>query len=449
MKRLFFIILLAFITACGGGGSGTDKDGNVITEDPITSFGGRIEKGPFQEGASIEAFELGSSLIQTGRTYQTNTINDTGAYLIEGSDLQGVLDLYATGYYFNENTNTVETSTLELSGLADSTEEGGNINIITHIIKLRVIELIKNQGKTFAEANTQAVSELYSYFDWTPENPLDTNISTSAKLLFLSAAICKDRNVSQVSALLSALKTDMEDGMVNISVLNSSFSSVDTAEVSANITSMYGSCPDIASVKAQVLTKLGLVDTTIKIITVQPVASAEFYIFTGSKSLYGFKNNTVESINIEYVQQYLGETNTYNAGINEFFSLGSGASKVLYFTITLPDSIIKSYSQNSLGVLTEETSLPSKPEPVSMFFNDGEFKAEENVGSTNITAIASGGEMQAGRLYGYYKTDHFIWGGVDKGRGAFLVHSTTGMNWLSANTYGSYMTNITSLGRMW
>ena len=79
----------------------------------------------------------------------------------------------------------------------------------------------------------------------------------------------------------------------------------------------------------------------------------------------------------------------------------------------------------------------------------GEFKAEYNAGPTNVIAIATGSDMQGGLLYGYYKSDHFISEGVDKGRGAFLVWSTSNVSWLSANTAGLYVTNITGTGRMW
>ena len=178
---------------------------------------------------------------------------------------------------------------------------------------------MQNQGKNFNAANNQAVTEFYSSLNWSPENPLDTNISTSAKLLFLSAAICKNRTVSEVSALLSTMVQDMAGGNIDISVLDSSFQAVDTAEVEANMTAKYGSSPDIATVKAQVLAYRNLDDITVRIITVQPVESAEFYIINGS-SLKGFVNNSIKNINIKYVQTYGGVTQTLNSTINDFFS---------------------------------------------------------------------------------------------------------------------------------
>lgn len=280
---------------------------------------------------------------------------------------------------------------------------------------------------------------------------MNTSINQNAKLLFLSAAICKNRTVDQVSALLTTFTADMEDGTINMSALNSSFSSVDTAVVTANIQTMYGSCPDIASTKAQVLTKLGLVDTTVKIITVQPVQIADWYI-SNRTSLKGFIGNTIVDLNIQYVQQYLGVTETLNAGITEFFSIGSGVSKILYFTITLPDSVIKSYSQTMAGTLTEISSLPSKPAPVAIEpFNNGEFSLIwNNEAHTQqvVTALIGGTDTGSSLLYTYYVTDHFISEGVDLGRGIFMNWSGGSSNWISSSTYLLYVNNIGN-GRMW
>ena len=58
MKRLFFImwfVLLIFLSACSGGGSGTDSNGNTIPV--VKEFGGKIEKGALQKGATISASE--------------------------------------------------------------------------------------------------------------------------------------------------------------------------------------------------------------------------------------------------------------------------------------------------------------------------------------------------------------------------------------------------------
>lgn len=448
MKCFYIAIVFLFsmiLFACESGSGGDDP----IPAPGVKTFSGKIEKGALQQGATITASEWSVSGGYSGKVYTTETINNLGGYTLSSSDLQGILDVRADGFFINENTGTVENTRIILSGLVDSSVSGeGNINIITHIIKQRVINLM-NSGKTFSEANNQATTELYATLNWTPENPLNTSISQNAKLLFLSSAICKNRSVSQVSDLLTSLVADMADGNINISVLDSSFALIDTDDVNSNLVALYGTCPDIASVKSQVITYRNIEDDTIRQITMIPVSSADFYIFTNSKSLHGFINSEIKSLNISYVQKYLGVTETINATINDFFSITETGVKTLYFSVTFSfDSSTKLYKQVN-GVMTEITELPTKPSVESLFFNDGEFKAEYNAGPTNVTAIATGSDMQGGLLYGYYKSDHFISGGVDKGRGAFLVWSTSQVSWLSANTSGLYVTNITGTGGMW
>ena len=473
MKRLFLLMTLFLIltlTACSD--SGTDSGGGSGSADPvIKTFGGKIEKGAFQRGASIQASVLDSALVQTGITYRVNTLDDTGAYLLEGSELSGLLDLYAVGFYFNENTNTVETSTLELSGLVNSATAAGNINIVSHIIKLRVMSLIKTQGKTFEQANTQAVTELYSTLNWTPENPLDTDISSSAKLLLLSAAVCKNRNVGQVSALLSVLKEDMEDGVIDISILDESFALVDVAGVTANMTQMYGNCPDIDTVKNQVLAYREIEDETVRQITVVPLSAADFYLFTASKNLYAFESGTFSSKKIAYVQRYLGVTQTLDSTINDFFV---GLNSTIYFEIVFAHGEAKKFKQEN-GAISEVSTFPSKP--VKNFtalltgtdglgysyrtaldnFSDGQghylttnnqrIVIEDNYGVLVHSLPMESGTPTEAWVVDYHIADSFTYSGTNYGNGIFIV-------WSNGKTRFHYCdaldaTVIFETGQMW
>lgn len=87
---------------------------------------------------------------------------------------------------------------------------------------------------------------------------------------------------------------------------------------------------------------------------------------------------------------------------------------------------------------------------ISLFIGCSEDgKKVDSAGNPIVSAIASNSDMQNGRLYGYYKTDHFVSGGVDLGRGAFLIWSTSYVNWLSSTTYGLQVLNIANADRMW
>jgi len=432
MKRLFLIMWFAallILSACfdDGGSSSGDSTG-----DPVV-FAGKIEKGALQKGANITASEWSATDGYSGKTYASETFDDKGGYEISSSGLQGLLDIKADGFFINENTNTVENTRIILSGLADSEASGGNINIITHIIKQRVIKLIKEEGKTFAEASNQAVSELYSGLGWEPENPLNTNISTNAKLLFLSAAVCKNRNVNAVSALLTQLTNDMVDGVVDLSVLNNSFSLVNVDEVTANITAMYGQCPEIGSVKSDILTLKGIVDATVRTVNIQPVRTCEFYMFNGS-TLYGYYDDDIRTIVITYNQSYLLVDSVGAITVQDFFSITDAGVKTLYFKTKYDFESFSRYFKQVGTVVTELESLPNKPLAVEQTVATADFRTYRSFDGplpvTTVEATLYDGATQRGVLTGYYIASN--WQG--RGKGIFTTWNSNGNNvWLSAD----------------
>jgi len=444
---MFFILSLLFACSGDSGGSG---GGETPSAPGVKTFSGTIEKGALQQGATITASEWSVSGGYSGNVYSTETINNLGDYTISSSELQGILDVRADGFFINENTGTVENTRIILSGLVDSSVSGqGNINIITHIIKQRVINLM-TAGADFSTANNQAVTELYATLNWTPENPLNTSISENAKLLFLSSAICKNRSVSEVSNLLTSLVADMADGNIDISILDSSFSLIDTDTVVNNITTLYGSSPEIASVKTQVIDYRNIEDETIRQVTMIPVSVSSFYLYKNS-SLYGFVSNQIQSLNVSYVQRYLGETTTVNCTINEFFSVIDGGVKTLYFQVTFPyDSSVKMYSQTD-GVITEVTEFPDKPVKSSILFENDNYKlAVINCDTTQVTSKNSGTEIARNDEWvtGYYESEAFIYNSADKGAGIFTTWNSGIVTWVSRDVVSDVI-QFNFQGVMW
>ena len=442
---MFFILSLLF--ACDGGSRGEEETPPV---PGLKTFSGTIEKGALQQGATITASEWSVSGGYSGKVYSTETINNLGDYTISSSELQGILDVRADGFFINENTGTVENTRIILSGLVDSSASGqGNINIITHIIKQRVINLM-NAGSDFSTANNQAVTELYSTLNWTPENPLNTSISQNAKLLFLSSAICKNRSVSEVSSLLTTLVADMADGNIDISVLDSSFSLIDTDAVATNITALYGSSPEIETVKAQVIDYRNIVDETVRQITMIPVSASPFYLYKNG-ALRGFTDSQIQSLNISYVQQYLGETATVNCTINDFFSIINEGVKTLYFSVTFPyDSSTKLYSQAN-GVMTEIAELPVKPVKESILFSNDDYTLHIiNGDTTQVLANDTGTGLTRNREWvtGYYEASSLTYNSESRGAGIFTTWSSGILTWLSCDIESSFI-QFSFQGDMW
>jgi len=368
MKKFILFLLISFfsiLVACSGGGGSDD----TVT-DPAPSVKriyGKAEKGPLQKGAIIQAAQWTVATEYTGSIFVSSTTDNEGAYTLAGSTLSGLLDISADGFFINENTGTVSDSRIVISGLVDANVQSeGNINIVTHIIKLRVMALMRN-GKTFSEANNQAITELYATMNWQAENPLNTSISENGKLLFLSAALCKNKTVDQVSNLLTVLTADMEDGTIDISVLDDSFAAVDCDEVENIITAMYGASPDINDIQTDLLVYRNL-SAPVIIRVVDPVPAGEFYYFTDTKSLFYFHDQLLSQITMHVTTSETGQPDvSQNFNCIDFFKIGN----VIYFSANY-DGTVRYYSQEN-GVVSEIEALPEKPAIARVEMNNGHF----------------------------------------------------------------------------
>jgi len=437
---------LIILSACGGsGGSGGSNDPDSPSNPTINEYKGRLEKGAFQQGAEVIAYSWDAVSGLGGESFITTTTDNLGNYTLKSANIKDILYVKAEGYFYNENTAIVSSSTLKLYGFVDSDKGTWNINILTHIIKDRMEYLIEN-GSTFESAKTQAVTELFSGLGWTAIDPNTSSVATNANLLFLSAAICKNRTVAEVSSLLTALSADLADGTIDLTILDSSFSAVDIAIITSNLNSLYGSCPDIATVKAQVMTQRSLIDTTLKIFTVSPIAyiGVDWYIGCpvipsgwtspaptirefpdglGARILW-MKSGLLDSTNHFHVSKtYLGTTTTDEPNIIlEFFSNQlSGSSKILYFTLSFDSgTIIKHYKQES-GVVTEISNLPEKPASTIQSLNSGIY----SYASPNLTDGSN--TWNVGTLYGYKICADYIEGIYHRGRSIFVENGEAGL----------------------
>ena len=71
----------------------------------------------------------------------------------------------ANGYYFNEVAGSLSNSALTLQALADLTEGTSvNVNLMTHLERKRVEQLIDSGTTGFTGAKSQAQSEIMKIF---------------------------------------------------------------------------------------------------------------------------------------------------------------------------------------------------------------------------------------------------------------------------------------------
>lgn len=156
--NIFPVLLVMLFFSC-------KKDNKIITvEENVPgkkSVNGKVQKGPYKNGASLIVYELNNSLGQTGKSFASTISDDAGNFALNNINLNSNYVLItATGYYFNEHFNKISEGQLYLEAFADvSNNSTVNVNLLTHIIKPRIEQLV-NSGLDFNSSRIQAQNEL-------------------------------------------------------------------------------------------------------------------------------------------------------------------------------------------------------------------------------------------------------------------------------------------------
>ena len=226
MKKILLFIVVFFLWTC----SKDSKSPSEPEQPPIvvnlTSLNGQAQKGPFNNGTSINVAELSNILSPTGRNFSSSITDNTGRFAVANVQLESpYVELRANGYYFNEVKNEISSGQLNLYALSDLRGKTSlNVNIITHLEKNRIAILMSEpNSKTFAQAKLQAQEEILAIFDFSRANMPASELldisqggAANAKLLAISAIVQGNLTVGQMSELLANISTDLaSDGVLN------------------------------------------------------------------------------------------------------------------------------------------------------------------------------------------------------------------------------------------
>jgi hypothetical protein len=256
MKKFWIVLSVCWLWTCSGGSdkaTGPEEPPIVIN---LTSLGGQAQKGPFNNGTSINVAELSNTLSPTGRNFSSAITDNTGRFAVANVQLESpYVELRATGFYFNEVANEISDAQLTLFALSNLTGKTSlNVNILTHLEKNRMVTLMSGENpKTFAQAKLQAQEEVLAIFDYSRANVPESELldisqdgAANAKLLAMSAIIQGDLTVGQMSQLLANISTDIaSDGTLDDTNLRNTLiensKNLDMAEVRSNIVAHYTS----------------------------------------------------------------------------------------------------------------------------------------------------------------------------------------------------------------
>lgn len=265
MKHFLNFLLVCLLVALAACSSEDDENQKIDTLSKVT-ISGFIQKGPYISGTSIELIELDTNLVQTGRSFSTQIVDNSGKFEIKGIELLSpYVEIKADGFYFNEVSGAVSTERLVLNCIADVTQNNNiNVNVLSTLEKNR-IEFLVESGASFADAKKQAQQDVLALFEMEK-----TDIALSEQLniaetgddnsILLAASIILQgkRNVAALSELLSNISLDIEaDGKLDNTLLGKNLindvKNMNLVSVKSNIEKRYSdlgtpvSLPDFES----------------------------------------------------------------------------------------------------------------------------------------------------------------------------------------------------------
>jgi len=167
----FFIVLL--LGGCGGGGGG-DQPAPGPTPNPqqnpppgaSVDVRGTVQKGPFLVGSTVLINRLDNMGRSTSSTIVSQVEDSIGSFDFVSNE-PGPVQIVASGYYFSELTGQPSGGTLTLRALYQLTNQPNqtaHVNMLTHLINDRALQLISASGRGFNDAIAQAESELLVAF---------------------------------------------------------------------------------------------------------------------------------------------------------------------------------------------------------------------------------------------------------------------------------------------
>ena len=194
------------------------------TEVPRRTLAGVVQKGPFVNGSSLTVFELDDHLVQTGKSYNTQILDNSGTYSLAGIPFtSNYVLLKADGFYFDEAKGENATAPITLYAIADITDRTTvNVNLMSHLEKGRV-EYLAGTGISLSDAKHQADQEILRMCslekaDFQDPDRLDIAAAgdDNAILLAVTMILAGGRDPAQLSELLANLASDLRtDGTLD------------------------------------------------------------------------------------------------------------------------------------------------------------------------------------------------------------------------------------------
>ena len=170
VQAFAFAAACAFVVACSpsnddGVAGGTSEDAGIIAD---LNVAGVAQKGPFVKGSAVTVQGVDCKTMKlTGEKFESKVKNDKGEFVVDNVNLSSTCaEFVVSGYYMNELTGKKSAKKLTLHALTDLKDRKNvNINVLTNLEFERVMGLVTELEKSFAEAKEQAEKEVLASFN--------------------------------------------------------------------------------------------------------------------------------------------------------------------------------------------------------------------------------------------------------------------------------------------
>ena len=158
----------AMFWACSDGdkaAGGSTEDAGIIAD---LNVAGVTQKGPFVKGSAVTVQGIDCKTLEfTDELFEGKVKSDKGDFTVEDVSLKSTCALFeVTGVYRNEITGNKSSDELTLHALTDLKDRKNvNINVLTELEYERLMFLVTEKGKKFAEAKARAEKEVLAAFD--------------------------------------------------------------------------------------------------------------------------------------------------------------------------------------------------------------------------------------------------------------------------------------------
>lgn len=184
------------------------------TQQP--DYSGYVHKGPFLPGTEVVLKQLDASLNPTGLEETVVVTDPLGGYTVPLAFRSSLVELTATGRFYNEVLDTEPADPLTLGLINDfSNLPFGNINLLTTLSRSRIRHLMGG-GMAFENARDQAEAEVkkmfgcYVEFQKFAATDLAREELAPFFLLLASGTLIQKNSVSEITTRIAAIESDLE-----------------------------------------------------------------------------------------------------------------------------------------------------------------------------------------------------------------------------------------------